>query len=407
MKKQPIIAFLILLLAIAGIAVYLRATTPSRPSGVRFPLSESQRQLLESVPASAEAFALVPTAAAVYGKLVANPVTRDSVQRWNEERGLPKPWMIGSGDLVVWRAGDQTSYAIQLDPVRSVLLRAWLPFGGAGMQIRSGVLLINGGEDAPFGPAGLKPFLDLAALLPAGDALAVQLSGGRGSFPPLGRPAVSSVRIDAREIAVTSRAASTEAPSSTSDGVRPRLPESALLSAWFAEPPRVLRDLDRLSLSRVSSLADEGGTIILYDVNAGTLLPRPKGVLIVPATAGAVEAANRLKAVAEAVGEIQESGGNIQLAFDRSSMAVYAGESFADFPWPATEWAIRADVQRLLPVLHKLGDSTGLRLAAPRIHRAARDLRRWIDLLEPARTIDAGLSRTGRIEELRVRVTSK
>ena len=407
--KKPLLAVLILVLLVVAAAMYLRATTPASTVGVRFPLTDSQRRLLESVPASAEAFALVPTAAAVHGKLVANPITRDSVEQWTEERHLPKPWMIGGADLVIWRSREQTSYAIHLDPIRALVIRAYLLFApGGNAEVRAGTLLINGQDGQPLGQAALAPFLDLAAALPAGDAFAVQLLGGRGAFPPIGRPAVSSIKVDAGELSIVSRAASSEAPSRPGEAPAPRkLPQKALLSAWFAEPPRVLGDLDRLSLSRLSSLAGQGGRIILYDVNTGTLLPRPRGLIVVPSTPETKEAAERMKTLAEAVGEIREEDGNILFAFDRSSMVAYASETFADTPGAATEWAIRIDSQRMLPILRKLGDSTGLRLAASRVHRAARDLRRWIDVLEPAQTIDAALSRAGGFEELRVRITSK
>ena len=409
--KTLSIALLILLLLAAGAALYLRATTPSSPAGVSFPLQVSQKELLESVPASAEVFALVPTAAAVHATLVTNAITRDAVETWSAERGLPRPWMIGAADLLVWRSGKETSYAMRVDPLRRLIVRTYLlASGGERMALRSGTLYINAQEGAPLGAASLAPFLSLANGLPGGDAFVVQRSGSRGAFPPLGRPAVSSIKVEPGQITVASRAGTEEVPSSpsaSSSALTRKLPGKALLSGWFAQPPRVLADFDRLSLARISSIAGEGGMIILYDVNAGTLLPRPRGLLVVPATPETTEAAGRLKGVAEAVGEIREENGLIQLAFDRSSLGSYATDVFDDPPWPSTEWAVLMDVQRMLPILHRLGDSTGLRFAAPRIHRSARDLRRWMEVFREARTIEAGLSRTPGVEELRVRITSK
>ena len=75
--------------------------------------------------------------------------------------------------------------------------------------------------------------------------------------------------------------------------------------------------------------------------------------------------------------------------------------------WSATEWAVRLDPVRLVPVLRKSGDSAGLRFIAPRIHRGTRDLRRWIDALEQAGSVEAALSASGGVEELRVRVAAK
>lgn len=75
--------------------------------------------------------------------------------------------------------------------------------------------------------------------------------------------------------------------------------------------------------------------------------------------------------------------------------------------WPATRWALRLDPVRLIPVLRKIGDNPALRFATPRIHRGARDLRRWVDALEQAQSVEAADSVSGGVEELRVRVASK
>ena len=66
-----------------------------------------------------------------------------------------------------------------------------------------------------------------------------------------------------------------------------------------------------------------------------------------------------------------------------------------------------ARAMRPRPLLEKLGDNTGLRLAAPRIYRSARDLKRWIGALANADSIEASQSTTATTEELRVRIASK
>ena len=71
------------------------------------------------------------------------------------------------------------------------------------------------------------------------------------------------------------------------------------------------------------------------------------------------------------------------------------------------QWALRIDPARLVPVLQDVGDNIGLRIAAPRTYRAARDLRRWIGALEKASSIEAGASASGGIEELRVQIAAK
>ena len=75
--------------------------------------------------------------------------------------------------------------------------------------------------------------------------------------------------------------------------------------------------------------------------------------------------------------------------------------------WPSNRWAARIDPGKLVPVLERLGDSTGLRLASGRLHRAARDLRRWISALRQAESIEAAASVANGTEELRVRIATK
>ena len=68
---------------------------------------------------------------------------------------------------------------------------------------------------------------------------------------------------------------------------------------------------------------------------------------------------------------------------------------------------MRADPKRLVPILSRLGDSVGLRIAAPRFYRSARDLGRWIEALQEATSIEAADSDDGDAEELKVRIGAK
>jgi hypothetical protein len=103
--------------------------------------------------------------------------------------------------------------------------------------------------------------------------------------------------------------------------------------------------------------------------------------------------------------EVREE--KILIALDQGSIPVYDREQYSDLPFPATEWALRIDAARMVPVLHRLGDNLALRFAAPRVYRSVRNLRGWIGHLERAGTIDAALAAGGGEEELRVRISSK
>ena len=106
-------------------------------------------------------------------------------------------------------------------------------------------------------------------------------------------------------------------------------------------------------------------------------------------------------------GQTGEKDGQLLVSFDQRSLGIYINDAMVEAAWPANRWAGRIDPSKLNPVLRRLGDNPGLRFAAPRVYRSARDLRNWIDALEKAESVEAAESATGGVEELRVRIVSK
>jgi hypothetical protein len=412
--RKLIITLIVIAALVAAIAVYLVVTTPTHGQPLRFPLSDPQRMLLARVPASAEAFALVPSAALLDEKFAANPITAEPLLLWTEEHELPRPWMLGGADVVAWKRGKTTSYAVRLDAFRALVIRVWLLIASNATARWEGPTLVMN-DPVPSAPStDLDELLRLASGLPAGDALIVQRNVPRGraggAFPPIARPAVTSLRVAPSEIVIVSRAASTEierADVAPPPPVHAQFPRGAMLSVTFAEPLRILGDLDRLVGARLDQLAEPGGSIALYDVDTGTFLPRPRGVIVVPATEQSRAAMADLAAVAAVVGESRDTGQQLQVSFDRTSLGLYTKDTFVPATWPATRWSLRIDPARLVPVLGRLSDNMGLRFVTPRIHRSVRDLRRWTDALERAESIEAASSSAAGVEELRVRVASK
>ncbi|HEX9984222.1 MAG TPA: hypothetical protein VGF69_13225 [Thermoanaerobaculia bacterium] len=408
--KTFIIILVVILVVIGGTAIYLIATTPESGAGVKLPLSADQRELLTRVPASADAFAFVPTAALLQAKLEANRVTRDPVLQWAADQPLPSPWLLGGADIVAWKSRKRTSYGIRMDPFRAFLVRLWLMLAGDVQARWDGkVFLINAPSGATPEPriseSELTALLMLGEGLPSGDLLVVQREGGRGVFPPLPRPTISSVTVTPDRIDITSRARTDEAAASAP--ITARFAAGAMISVTFGRPPRAVEDLNRLFGAKVSTIVGEGGAIALYGIDTGTLLPRPKGLMIVPATDARRAEMEGVRQLAELVGETRDTGNELLVSFDRQSMGLYIKDTFEPAPWPASQWAVRLDPQPLIPVLERLGDNTGLRIAAPRLHRAARDLRKWIRYLSEAEEIVAADSVSGGVEEMKVRVVAK
>ncbi|PYQ32066.1 MAG: hypothetical protein DMF56_02920 [Acidobacteria bacterium] len=407
MNSRSLLIFLLVIATIfAATGAYLALTTPKSGTPVHFPLSAPLRDLVARVPASADSFAVVPTAAALQKKLLANPVTRDAVEQWTSEHEIPRAWLFGRADAVIWREQKRTGYAVRLDTVRAFLFRI---FGPAGTW-DGDVFISDAG--APMPARDLDALLAQANGLPKGDVFAVQRDRSRGAFPPIERPAVTVVSFTPNDIVLTSRApVAVGRPTTSYDVIRrpttARHPRNALLSVTFVEAPRILDDVDRLLDAKLSVLVSNGGSIALYDVDAGTLVPRPKGVVAIPADDKARAEMQNIVRVVELVGETRDTGPELLVSFDRRSMPLYLKDAFEPSPWPATRWSLRLDPVRFAPILEKLGDNRALRLLAPRIYRSARDLRRWTSALQQAKSIEAADSVSGGVEELRVRIASK
>jgi hypothetical protein len=404
--RKVIFIVAILVVVVAAAAAYLVFTTPAQNATVRFPLSATQRALVAQVPASAEAFAFIPGAAGLEAKLRANAITADAIDDFQSKQALPEPWMIGRADVVAWKTRDGNRYLVHLDPFRAFLVRSYAMLGGD----ISNRIHINISPEPPIAESDLQQILTLAEKLPPGDAFVVQRAGSRGAFPPIARPAVSSVSINAHEIGIVSRAASTS--TEVPPAISAHFAQSAVLSASFGNPPRVVDDLNRLFGAKVSSLLENGGSLVVYDVDEHKLLPRPIGVIAVPddpqrrtAMSTLANEASKLEALGVRP-RTAEGRNELILSFD-NSIDTYLKDALVPASWPANLWTLRADPQRLVPILSGLSDNVGLRVAAPRLFRSARDLNRWIGALQKASAIEAAASSDGVAEQLNVRVTTK
>ena len=387
---RKILIFLgVIIVIVAGVVALLLFTAPTQTS-------DTTRALIAQVPDSAEAFAIISRAAVLDTKLHLNPITRSAIAKWGARHPFPSPWMIGGADLVAWKNGDQIRYFVRTDRVRGFLIRT---FGKDVSIDTTGEPAIEAGEAARI--------LDLASRLPPGDALVVQRKSGRGAYPPIGRPAVTSVAITPTDINMTS--VSPGQASAAPNELQPvmRFPRGAILSTAFTQPPRIVADLNRLFGTKVSSLFEQGGVLCIYNVDSKKLLPRPLGVIVLPNDPKRRAILDSFRQ-AEAIGiriRTVEIGDTIAVSFD-DSIDQYQKDAFDPAP-AANQWALRIDAPRLVPILNDLQQNIGLRIAAPRLYRSARDLAGWIGELEQAKTIEATDSADVQTETLHVRISAK
>jgi hypothetical protein len=378
--------FVVILLIIVGAAaLFLVVSTPHDA-----PATRVSAALIREVPNSAEWFAIVPRAAALDAKLQANPVTRAAIERWRTKQQMPRPWMLGNADLIVWKSGDTVRYFVGLDPFRAFVVRV---FG------------LNNVRTIPpedrIDAATAARIIDLASKLPPGNAVVVQRENARGAYPPIARPAATSVEVTSDEIRLTS-VALTSGGSFASSRSGLNFPNGAVLNAAFATPPRVVGDLNRLFGTKVSDLFADGGMLCIYDVDFHKLLPRPLGVIVVP------DSPQRRAEVASLRDLVRsgEKDGMLLLSFDHS-IDQYQKDVFEQPATVGSEWTMRVDPARLVPILNAFGQNLGARVFAPRLFRSARDLGQWIGGLEQAKLIDAAASADSGLETLRVRIAAK
>src|SRR5581483_10864267 len=197
---------------------------------------------------------------------------------------------------------------------------------------------------------------DQRAGRPPGDALTIQRTSSRGAFPPLPRPAVSSIAITANEVDITSRATPDPGTVIPPQPLHVRFPKSAILTASFATPPRAI-ELHRIFSKEITTLLGDGGTIAIYDIDTRKLLPKPRQVIAFPATP---ERRQALTGIINMIGKTGQemtglrtvdSGTELVVGFDETSMDHYLKDGSDEARWPANLWAAKIDPKRMVPLL--------------------------------------------------------
>jgi hypothetical protein len=130
-------------------------------------------------------------------------------------------------------------------------------------------------------------------------------------------------------------------------------------------------------------------------------------VIVLPADDARRQSLQKLVDDTQGLIQTAEQNGELLVSFDSSSIPRFQSDSFDKPRFDANLWSIRLDPQRLVPVLQRMGGSTGLRLAAGRLYRTTRELGSWIGPLQQASSIEAASSSNGQVEEMRVSITSK
>jgi hypothetical protein len=412
----------VLFLTVIGLAAFVALPTLSPPSRVNYAaLITKHSAMIRLVPSDAEDVILVPSAGSTLRLLRSNSVARDALrQLLPAAESAALPWALGGGDLVAWRTDHDSGFIVRTDAMRRILLPLF-----SNRISRSGEYLVSGRSSGGF------ELPDLENLL--GHVFIIRARGDDG-FPPLPAPVITGVEMNTA-IHVRAVSARTDADRSAllSDAVR--LPQSAILTAAFASVPELIRRMEQTLPVEVSPLMERGGMIAIYQLHDDRLLPRPRGVIVVPVTDATFpryrrqleslspelpfnlseqeqrEVMGRTVVRRASIGftlEYTRRDGELIIAFDKSSIEKFLTDTvrLVEVGPGGAEWLLLLDPQRLFPALEDMRQHAGLRVLLPDLARALDQFSESVEFVRTATEVVAVKRSSNPGEELEITILS-
>ncbi|HUP63907.1 MAG TPA: hypothetical protein VM557_01330 [Thermoanaerobaculia bacterium] len=363
-----------------------------------------------SAPIDTEEIILVPSFSSAwraYGPLLE--------RRLGEGEGLPAAaaWLIGASPTAIWTRPDSWGGATRPDPIRRFLI----PFLAARfldlrVEREGDIILFNPNDEPTIGEIPRDCLSERS-----GSAFVIRLA--EGGFPPIPRPAFTAISFDGDRLKIASCARGHEPlPTTSLTGVE--MPSDALIAIRFAEPPPAIESIEKAVPIDLTRYLADGGSVALYGIETGGLVPRPSIVFGIRAdddraagimaeldratTRGAMKlllgmGEDRTRVVGgvtvtrrEGIGltiEFARRGDELLIAFDGRSLEKLLSGGFVPTEDGEVSWHLRARPDQLLPVLDDLGSNPALRLFAEDFSRETRKLAAEIRALPPARLLVA------------------
>lgn len=404
---------------VIGIAIALAALV----AGLLLPVLRAPRsegvascgrclELARLAPADADEVAIVPTGGSLWFAAARHPVREDRMFGGGA-RGTLVALAVGRNPVVFWKQGDRTGGAVSAAAPRRWLISLALPAKFRGQVSTKAGALVSGSS------AGGFPVDALAALAQEPGQLFVA-HRKRPSMPGVIAPAFSSLALEPDSLSVVSRSRD-ESVAVTPLPKQLRHPASAMLSVALGSIPELAGNWDRVLPIDANGMG--AGLVALYGVEAGTFLPRIRGVVVatssetdpvalldrlVPAVDGSVSGIRQREGVViasrEAMGLVGEAAlvdGYAILALDDGSMDRFLADRASALPFAdGAEWSLRAKPAELRLAIRSASDSLGYKLLGKSTRNSVRSLSRSLGWVEGARS--ATLERTRIAGEARV-----
>lgn len=381
----PLAIVVVLFLVIVAIVLALPVLRTPVPRDYPAEMDRSAG-MIRLAPPNADVI-LIPSAGATLRRLQSNKITRGAVDQIDVMRERPYlPWLIGNGDLVLWRTETESGAIANLDAPRRFLA------GLSGATVRDGFVVTGPYPGGGFRSPVIRPNLLAHAFVLRG-------------------PSVSAVTIGETIAVRTVAPRDADTPPRLLRRNPVKFPDSAMVAAAFGAAPVLIRKVEETLPVEISSLLERGGVVTLYTLQDERLLPRPRGVIILPVgPSGFGPIRRRLEALSpelpfgiasesrreahgqtvvrrESIGftlEYTRRGDEVLVAFDKSSIEKYLADTLRQFGAEegGAEWIVRLDPRRLVPALERVADHSGLRVLVPELGRAAEhalESLRWIE----------------------------
>jgi hypothetical protein len=432
MTKGCITVALVIVGIVLALFVYLAVTTSGEALPRVLGASNDRVEMLRRVPADVQAFYVVPSLAPLYRQMKDHALARSWIETFerSQTQRIP-PFLLGDADVIFWTDGPRVRAIARPDAVRRLMARIYL--GLARRQevaVQDGLLYVGTPptihrSDDP----ELATFVRLASTIP-GHVFYIQRAGSTAEFPPVGRPAVTAMRLEPDRIQVETRAPrSMDAPSSPLPVAA--FPANAMISASAAATTAWFERLEKLLPFDLGSMVDRGALLAIYKVEEKGLLPRLFGVVVLPNTDdrqldallrnvtlgpfGTIESSRRVFKGTEIVTrqglgynvEHARQGPNLLISFDRSSIEQYLNDTMrpAPAPAPGTIWFMHFRPAQLETAVELLRDRQELSLLAPDLHDSIRDIGRWLRFVRGASSVTMSRGVDGEEDTASVTVT--
>lgn len=381
--------------------------------------------LLAAVPEDASEIYIVPYFASFWRAATTNGVSKVIVAEQRKELWLA-PFILGNSPVLYWRNDDESGIVTRLTPARHFVAKTYLQrITGRGVHAEGEIL-----SNAPIGHSSLELSSRLVKEAGKGHAFIIYPSA-RPTFPPLGRPMLARLNFESngaviRGVGRSEGPASPRAPALS-------LPDDAALAATLGSPPEWVGDLDRILGIDVSAALKRGFGVALYYVEARSLTIQPKLVLVLQGEGDGVlrsfrglsRAASVLVGSSSAVKKRTVAGveitrtddgivsiesasfeGHTLVALDETSIQRFL-EGKRSVMGGVGSWNLRAQPERLTPILEKLREHRVLRLVARKLQRNVSSLHRTMKRFEGARLVEMTLRPGPEVDALDVTITPK